>query len=222
MRPFHGLAHGSEEESWIFYTNKRYLHTKARVLAASDTERQALDFAVEAHGNQLYGNRPYIYHLIAVRQVLLDFGLGGDIGVAAWLHDTIEDCRVLRRHLDERFGEAISDLVLAVTGVGATRRERNANVYARLQYHMPRAIPPKIADRIANVEACTSNSNSDYASDDGQKMHKLNTSDINKVKLEMYREEQGVFHEKLAPHGAQSTVLMWDRLFEALKAQSPA
>jgi len=123
-----------------------------------ELEVQARAFAARAHRGQLYGNKPYTVHLAAVRRVLADFGIGDRYAVAAWLHDTIEDTGVTREEIAGRFTVAVGDLVWAVTGVGSTRRERNADAHAKI-----RAFPGagagllKLCDRIANVEACRQN-----------------------------------------------------------------
>ncbi|MEV0436459.1 HD domain-containing protein [Nocardia sp. NPDC050413] len=115
-------------------------------------EAQAREFAVAAHGDQRYGERPYVAHLAAVRGVLDDFGFGGDLAVAAWLHDVIEDTPVTAEEVESRFGRAVLDLVWAVTGVGSDRKARNLDAYTKIAAH-PRAVILKLADRTANAEA---------------------------------------------------------------------
>ena len=119
-----------------------------------DVEELARNFAVSAHGDQQYGSRPYVVHLTAVRAVLADFGFGrSDYGTAAWLHDVLEDTKVTAELMEMTFGPAVTKLVWSVTGVGKNRKERNECAYSRLEEH-PRAIILKLADRIANAEAC--------------------------------------------------------------------
>ncbi len=60
-------------------------------------ELAAQRYAEAAHGDQRYGQKPYVSHLAAVRAVLNDFGVSGDLGVAAWLHDVLESWRTPRR-----------------------------------------------------------------------------------------------------------------------------
>ncbi|WP_181697944.1 HD domain-containing protein [Nocardia sp. GTS18] len=115
-------------------------------------EAQAREFAVAAHGDQRYGERPYVTHLAAVRGVLDDFGFGGDLAVAAWLHDVIEDTPVTAEEVESRFGRAVLDLVWAVTGVGPDRKARNLDAYTKIAAH-PRAVILKLADRTANAQA---------------------------------------------------------------------
>ena len=52
---------------------------------------RAREFAAHAHGNQRYGDGPYVEHLAKVVAVLTDFGYQGDYLCAGWLHDVVED-----------------------------------------------------------------------------------------------------------------------------------
>jgi (p)ppGpp synthase/HD superfamily hydrolase len=74
-------------------------------------EERARAFAIAAHGNQRYGEQPYEVHLAAVRQVLFDFGHGGELAIAAWLHDTVEDTDVTVEQIELEFGSAVAALV---------------------------------------------------------------------------------------------------------------
>jgi len=91
-------------------------------------------------------------HLQAVVQVLRDFGFGAAYEQAGWLHDVVEDTAVELSEIRQRFGKDVADMVDAVTGLGATRTERNERIYAGIRA-CPSAAVVKIADRIANVEA---------------------------------------------------------------------
>jgi len=157
-------------------------------------ETEARRFAEAAHKDQRYGDAPYVTHLVAVRRVLADFDHAGALAIAAWLHDTVEDTGVTREEIETRFGAEVAGLVWAVTGVGANRKERNADAYAKIQAHPPAAIL-KLADRIANVEA----------------------SRAVPKKLEMYRAEWESFRGHL---GALGDPRMWARLGAAIAVQS--
>lgn len=115
-------------------------------------EAEAREFAIGAHGDQRYGEYPYSRHLAAVRGVLADFGYDGDLALAAWLHDVVEDTPVTAEEVESRFGRAVLDLVWAVTGVGPDRKARNLDAYNKIAAH-PRAVILKLADRTANAEA---------------------------------------------------------------------
>ena len=157
-------------------------------------EDEARAFAEAAHREQRYGDGPYVTHLAAVRAVLADFGYDGALGVAAWLHDTIEDTGVTRDDVAQRFGEEVASLVWAVTGIGANRKARNASAYEKIRA-TPRAAILKLADRIANVEA----------------------SREVPGKLAMYRAEWPSFREGLRDLGDDR---MWQRLERAIGVAS--
>jgi len=160
--------------------------------ARDPRETDARVFAEAAHADQKYGDAPYVKHLTMVRAVLADFGYGGALGVAAWLHDVVEDTPVSRQEVETRFGSDVAELVWAVTGVGADRKERNATAYAKIRA-LPAAAILKLADRIANVEA---------------------SRDVPK-KLALYRAEWGAFRKALGDLGDPR---MWARLERAIAA----
>lgn len=122
----------------------------ATTLAAMSTDAEA--FAIAAHGDQRYDGEPYRVHLAAVVRVLNDFGYVGAYEAAGWLHDVVEDTGVSLVEIADRFGPDVARMVDAVTGLGATRAERNARIYAGIA-QTPEAAAVKVADRIANVEA---------------------------------------------------------------------
>lgn len=161
-----------------------------------EIEQKAREFAERVHGDQRYGDQPYVTHLAAVRAVLADFGFGGDLGVAAWLHDAIEDTETSRERIIERFGDEVAGLVWAVTGIGKNRKERTACAYEKMRA-LPQAIILKLADRIANVEASAKTS------------PRL---------LDMYRKEWASFQEALsvASPSDPQVVAMWERLRRTL------
>jgi len=73
---------------------------------------------------------------------------------AAWLHDVLEDTDASNDQIEEIFGKCVLDIVYCVTdGEGATRSERKKEVYKKIIANQD-AINVKLADRIANVEAC--------------------------------------------------------------------
>src|SRR4051812_44144019 len=122
----------------------------------SDPLEHVRKFAIEAHGSQEYGvGRKYEYHLRKVEEVLRRFGEKDfSLLIAAWLHDVLEDCKVPRVVLEEKFGKRVSDLVWAVTNEpGANRADRHAKTYHKIK-KTSGALRLKLADRIANVEEC--------------------------------------------------------------------
>ena len=159
----------------------------------SDADRlefEAQAFAEAHHGRQQYGDVPYTAHLGRVREILGAFGYDGALGVAAWLHDTIEDTEATYEIIAATFGTVVATLVWAVTGEGDDREARNDSAYAKIRA-TPDAAILKLADRIANVEA----------------------SSARPDKLGMYRDEWPGFSSALAGLGDER---MWTRLRNAL------
>lgn len=116
----------------------------------------ATQFAIENHGDQKYGKKPYHSHLMDVVTVLRRFVdwdiLEQEMVDAAWLHDVIEDTPVVSDIVFKKFGSRVGALVRAVTNEqGANRKERHLKTYPKIKDTF-RAIVLKLADRIANVE----------------------------------------------------------------------
>lgn len=118
---------------------------------------KARDFALAAHGDQTYGNKPYGSHLASVAQIMRGFGFDGNWIEAAWLHDVLEDTSVSFDDLRQEFGDVVAQTVFACTGIGPNRAARNRCIYERIRKN-PQAACVKVADRIANVEASGSKS----------------------------------------------------------------
>ena len=77
---------------------------------------RAYDIAEEAHRGQIRKTgEPYIYHPVAVAQILADRCLADESIAAAILHDTIEDTPVGWSDIEQGFGREIADLVEGVT-----------------------------------------------------------------------------------------------------------
>ena len=119
---------------------------------------EARSFALTAHGCQMYGARPYSWHLEAVVGLLSPYGTKAQI--IGYLHDVIEDTEVTEAEVRDRFGNLIAECVSLLTDAsGATRAERKASTYARLAtVNGPAelALVVKAADRLANVRSCAS------------------------------------------------------------------
>jgi (p)ppGpp synthase/HD superfamily hydrolase len=110
----------------------------------------AREFAIKAHGDQKCSDLPYVFHLDDVAATLREFGVfDRSLIDASYLHDVLEDTGVTEQELLEKFPTSVS-YVVAVTGVGPTRQERNASAERKIagrsfSTHL------KLADRIANV-----------------------------------------------------------------------
>lgn len=156
---------------------------------------EALVFATEVHGSQMYDtDKPYIFHLANVNQTLNRFGFGNDSELisAGMLHDVLEDTDVKYKELASRFGKTIADIVNCVTDEkGATREERHRKTYPVLAGNR-KAIIVKLADRITNVEY------SEYTS--------------NLKQWRKYRKEYDYFRNTLYFADHNEALPMWDHL----------
>ena len=124
----------------------------------SNNINKALGFAIVAHKDQMYGDRPYIDHLIQTKNILLRFGypetLCEDLHIAALLHDVLEDTDKNYLDIKKEFGLDVAEIVYAVTDeIGRTRKDRKLKTYPKIACNL-NAIIIKLADRIANVENC--------------------------------------------------------------------
>lgn len=116
----------------------------------------ATSYAIAAHGDQMYGRKPYHVHLADVVNVLRRFVDWDDLPQefidAAWLHDVLEDTDTQPSMLKERFGSRVLELVSSVTNEpGANRKEKHEKTYPKI-IATDGAIIIKLADRIANIE----------------------------------------------------------------------
>ena len=125
------------------------------------TEEQLIEtarnYAIKQHGEQMYGDKCYLYHLDLVYEKLKNFPIV--YRLAAYLHDIIEDCdntEKVSSEIKEKFGQEVYQLVYAVSGVGENRKERKLSMLAKLEIY-PLAIDLKMADRLVNIEESKKN-----------------------------------------------------------------
>lgn len=76
---------------------------------------KARDFAIKWHGDQMYGDKPYVYHLDQVVANLPVFMRGDWEGDIAYLHDVLENTECGYEELAEAFGVFIADAVYTLT-----------------------------------------------------------------------------------------------------------
>ena len=149
--------------------------------------------AITAHGSQKYGHLPYWRHLQSVEEILADYGFTSQsYQAAAWLHDVVEDTSVTIDDIYEHFGDEVSKLVWAVTGVGHNRKAKQASILKKL-HHTKAACPLKLADRISNLEFAIENGNPDGV-------------------FAMYYKENDAFEKIVRKHVPEE---MWERLERA-------
>lgn len=124
-------------------------------------------FAVQAHGDQKYGDFPYVTHLDEVVAILREFGFTTpEHEAVGYLHDVVEDTGTTKDDLQAEFGFIITNAVLFCTDAeGPNRKGRKAATYLRCReviqlnaalptMSVPIGVVVKLADRLAHLRAC--------------------------------------------------------------------
>ncbi|WP_300455757.1 HD domain-containing protein [Accumulibacter sp.] len=151
----------------------------------NDTDPRVLDaarsFALAAHGDQMYGARPYSFHLDAVVRLLSPYGIEAQI--VGYLHDVVEDTEITVSDIRDHFGQRIAECVDLLTDSPAnSRAERKQQTHARLAAvagPTELALVVKAADRLANVRTCVI--------DDRRGLHNVYRSEHPAFKRAVYR-----------------------------------
>ncbi len=116
-------------------------------------------YGAEAHeGQRRLSGEPYIYHPLAVAQILADLRLDHKTIAAAILHDVIEDTAIDSEQMEAEFGEEITSLVDGVSKLTHIEFESKAQAQAENFRKMMlamvqdiRVILIKLADRLHNM-----------------------------------------------------------------------
>lgn len=141
---------------------EQLLEKAAKSLKPDEIERLkvAYDFAEKAHeGQYRKSGEPYIYHPVAVAEILLSLEMDVTTLVAALLHDVVEDTGVTLDEIREKFGDTIALLVDGVTKLTKrikfkSKEEHQAENYRKMFVAMAkdvRVILIKLADRLHNM-----------------------------------------------------------------------
>lgn len=160
--------------------------------------RRAREYALKAHGNQIYGEiYPYYKHLEDVYNVLIRYGFNEeehlDLLTASFLHDIIEDTSVSYSDLKKVFNENVAEIVYCMTDeMGRNRKEKKSKTYPKIRSN-PNSVIVKVADRISNAEFSVKNGPSQAS---------------------MYRKEFEDFQYNLRIHN--HITVMWDHLEHVL------
>jgi len=153
---------------------------------------KAREFAIKKHGDQKYGDKPYLYHLESVVSLLEPYGETAQI--IGYLHDVVEDTVVTLEEVESQFNSHISKTVAILTDQpGENRKDRKLKTYklmSEVAGDLEVALLVKTADRLANVQACLD----------------LDRKD----KLNMYRTEHEIFKKSVYRPGLCDD--LWMRL----------
>lgn len=130
----------------------------------------AIDYARIAHATQTRKDSgiPYIYHLLGVASLVIEFGGNENQAIAALLHDVIEDCGDSHRQsVRTRFGDEVALIVEACTDGSAESKasqlgaesKRADWTWRKLRYldHLAKADPVVLlvsgCDKLHNARA---------------------------------------------------------------------
>ena len=121
--------------------------------------KAAFEFGEEAHkGQTRKTGGDYIWHPVAVAEILADIQLDHESLIAAILHDVIEDTPYTKQDIIDRFGKNVAEIVDGVTKLGKLEfdnpQEAQAENFRKMVLAMSRDIRViliKLADRLHNM-----------------------------------------------------------------------
>ncbi|MFA4834278.1 MAG: HD domain-containing protein [Patescibacteria group bacterium] len=119
--------------------------------AGKELVKRACCFAANAHyGQKRFSGEDFIFHLLAVAELLLDIGQSAVVIAAGVLHDTVEDTRVTIAEIRQYFGPEVAFLVDGMTKVGDQDTVYRAKLIAAAEKDY-RVVLVRLADRIHNM-----------------------------------------------------------------------
>ena len=137
------------------------LTSRLSYLKPEDTAQieAAFRFSESAHTGQFrVSGEPYIFHPLAVAEILADWHLDGQALMAGLLHDVMEDTAITKDEIGEKFGKAVAELVDGVSKLDKiefqTEVHAQAENFRKMLLAMARdvrVILIKIADRLHNM-----------------------------------------------------------------------
>lgn len=121
--------------------------------------QSAYEFGALAHqGQTRKSGCDYIWHPVAVAEILAEIQLDKESIIAAILHDVVEDTPYTKEDITERFGENVAEIVDGVTKLGKLEfdnpQEAQAENFRKMILAMARDIRViliKLADRLHNM-----------------------------------------------------------------------
>jgi hypothetical protein len=105
-----------------------------RMTIVSARFSEAVEYARAAHDGQVRKGSgiPYLYHLLAVSSLALEYGGNEDQAIAGLLHDVLEDCGAEHEAvIRQQFGDHVAAMVLACTDGTAESKAKAADPEAK-------------------------------------------------------------------------------------------
>lgn len=131
-------------------------------MAYSYAIEQAIKAASVLHKDQVRKGSvpyPYVTHLFTVATIVADYTNDEDTIVAALLHDTLEDTDYTEKELEDDFGGAVRDIVVALTEPSIPEYDRKSITFQKKEYikqikdASERALIVVAADKIHNMRS---------------------------------------------------------------------
>jgi len=151
-------------------------------------------FATQAHDGQMYGDFPYVAHLIDVYGVMMEFGIKEpEILAAGWMHDIIEDTQYNYNDVVKVSNTECADIVYAVTDeLGKNRKERHDKTWPKIAELGLKALTVKQCDLLANT--------------------RMGLKEDNRRMINMYRKEYEAFKRYFITRVDGSLFSLWEAL----------
>jgi GTP diphosphokinase / guanosine-3',5'-bis(diphosphate) 3'-diphosphatase len=155
-----------EERKEIISRYRKLLQAARRTKKSADwlLIRKAFDLALESHdGVRRKSGEPYIYHPIAVAQIVAEeIGLGTTSIVCALLHDVVEDTDITLDDIESIFGSKVASIIDGLTKIedvfdntSSIQAENFRKILLTLSDDV-RVILIKLADRLHNMRTLES------------------------------------------------------------------
>lgn len=148
-------------ETTSIVTATELINRCSQYLSRADVDRirQAFQYADEAHLGQFRkSGEPYITHPLAVANILAGWHLDAVTVCAGLMHDVLEDTRIAKIEMAEKFGAEVTELVDGVSKLDKLRFSSNevaqAESFRKMLLAMcrdVRVILVKLADRLHNL-----------------------------------------------------------------------
>jgi (p)ppGpp synthase/HD superfamily hydrolase len=113
---------------------------------------KAVSFLVSNYNVSGYNPKPVILHSLRVANILMEMGYGKKIIIGAILHDILEDTAVTPDQIREKFGQAMLELIMAVSYNESIKDPvmQNKDMYSRALAYGRDAVVLKAVDIAVN------------------------------------------------------------------------
>ncbi|MCS6823442.1 MAG: bifunctional (p)ppGpp synthetase/guanosine-3',5'-bis(diphosphate) 3'-pyrophosphohydrolase [Cytophagaceae bacterium] len=160
------LIDSEKENKEILNRYRKLLRLSKPFLRDNDAKiiKKAFYTALQAHKDmRRKSGEPYIYHPLAVAQIVVEeIGLGTTSIVAALLHDVVEDTHLTIKDIERDFGPKIASIIDGLTKIsgvfehGSSQQAENFRKMILTLSDDVRVVLIKLADRLHNMRTLDS------------------------------------------------------------------